>query len=316
MLRSTIARIFLGTALAAIPLVSQAMAQEEEMPPPLPFHSIEGYGGGAITPMAYLVNPSTNGSVFGKPAGAISVGNFGDKQLAALTVTETIFDRVELGYGADRLGLGDLSNDIQRSTDMDMETGDVWLHNFNVRFLMVKEDTELAGIPLPAVTAGAHFKVNNGISQINDNLNGALTSIGYRSNSGTDFTITATKNIAKLVGRPLFVTAGFRESQAAQLGFLGFGDTYRASFEGNVAYMPTDRIVLAYEFRQKTSPYGTLASDEPGEFLVGDENNWNAIDAAYILNKQTTFCVGWGNFGNLVNSEANGSWWMQLKYEF
>jgi len=26
--------------------------------PPLPFHTIEGYGGGALTPMAYLVNPA------------------------------------------------------------------------------------------------------------------------------------------------------------------------------------------------------------------------------------------------------------------
>ena len=25
--------------------------------PPLPFHTIEGVGGGAITPMAYLANP-------------------------------------------------------------------------------------------------------------------------------------------------------------------------------------------------------------------------------------------------------------------
>ena len=303
-------------AVAALFVGSQTFAEEEEKAPPLPFHSIEGYGGGAITPMAYLVNPGPKDCVFGKPAVALSVGNFGDKQLQAITATETLYDRIEFGYGADRLGLGDLPNDIQSSTGLDTETGDVWLHNFNVRALLVKEDTCLAGIPLPAITAGVHFKYNDGIARINNNLNNALASIGYHANNGVDFTLTATKNIAKLVGRPLFLTAGLRESEAAQLGFLGFGDTYHTTFEGNVVYLPTDRIVLAYEFRQKMDPYDTLASNEPGEFLVGPEDSWHAIDAAYILNKHTTLCVGWGHLGNLVNSDANGSWWMQLKYEF
>jgi hypothetical protein len=181
---------------------------------------------------------------------------------------------------------------------------------------MVKEDTCLGGIALPAITAGVHFKVNNGIAQINDHLSGALNTIGYHSSDGVDFTLTMTKNLAKFVGRPLFLTAGLRESEAAQLGFLGFGDVYHTTFEGNIVFLPTDRIVLGYEFRQKTDPYGTLASDEPGEFLIGDENNWNAIDVAYILNKHTTLCAGWGLLGNVANAEANGSWWLQLKYEF
>jgi len=316
MLNLTVTRIALGAAIVSIVLVPWAKADDEEKAPPLPFHTIEGYGGGAITPMAYLVNPGPKDCFFGKPAAALSVGNFGDKQLSAITVTETLFDRIELGYGCDRLGLGDLPNDIQDTTKTDIETGDVWRHNFNVRFLLVKEDTCLAGIPLPAITAGVHVKYNDGIAQINDNLGGALSTIGYRHDSGTDFTLTMTKNIAKLVGRPLFLTAGLRESEAAQLGFLGFGDTYHTTFEGNIVYMPTDRIVLAYEFRQKADPYGTIASSEPGEFLIGPENNWHAIDAAYILNKHTTLCAGWGHLGNLANSEANGSWWMQIKYEF
>ena len=199
---------------------------------------------------------------------------------------------------------------------MDTETGSVWLHNFNVRFLLVKEDTCLAGIPLPAITAGIHFKYNDGIAQINNNLGNALSTIGYRANNGVDFTLTATKNFAKLVGRPLFITAGLRESEAAQIGLLGFGDTYHLTFEGNVVYMPTDRLAIGFELRQKVDPYDTIASSEPGELLVGPEDNWYAVEAGYILNKHTTLCAGWGHFGNLVNSEANNSWLMQLKYEF
>jgi hypothetical protein len=231
-------------------------------------------------------------------------------------MTETLYGRIELGYASERLGLGDLPNDIQSVTGTDIETGDVWLHNFNLRCMVVKEDTELGGIPLPAITLGVHVKVNNGIAQINNNLNHTLDTIGYRNCNGEDFTLTLTKNLAKWVGRPLFVTAGLRESEAAQLGFLGFGNTYRPTFEGNIVFLPTDRIVVGYEFRQKHDPFGTIASDEPGEWLVGPENNWHAIDAAYVLNMHTTFCAGWGNLGNLVNSQANGAYWLQLKYEF
>jgi len=107
----------------------------------------------------------------------------------------------------------------------------------------------------------------------------------------------------------LIVTAGLRASQAAQLGFLGFGDDYYGTFEGNVAYLPVDWLVLAYEFRQKADPYGQIAG------LIGDEDDWHALTAVFILNEQTTFTTGYGAFGTVVDSEENGAWWLQLKHE-
>ena len=108
-------RIVLGVAIAAMWLVPAAKAADEDKGPPLPFHSIEGYGGGAITPMAYLVNPGPQDCVFGKPALALTVGNLGDKQLQAITLTETVYDRIEFGYAADRASLGDLHRRHRRT---------------------------------------------------------------------------------------------------------------------------------------------------------------------------------------------------------
>ena len=51
--------------------------------------------------------------------------------------------------------------------------------------------------------------------------------------------------------------------------------------------MLTDHIAVGYEFRQKTDPYGTIASNEPGEWLVGPEDNWHAVEVGYIINKRT-----------------------------
>ena len=281
-------------------------------PPPLPFHTIEGYGGGAITPLAYLVNPSEDPCrVFGKPAVAFSYANMHSKSLTAFTVTQTVFGRIEFGYGADQAQLGSLPDAIRDTTGIDVRRHECWLHNFNVRYLAVKENEyELLGIGLPAFTAGIHFKYNSTIDGMNDALGGALTDIGYRRASSQDFTFTFTKMFQNVFGRTLIASAGLRLSEAAELGFLGFGNVYRPSFEGNFVYMLSPRLLVAYEFRQKHNPYDTI----PG--VLNGEDHWHTLSAGLILNKHSTLVAGYGNFGTMCNEVANGVWLMQLKYEF
>ncbi len=278
--------------------------------PPLPVHTVEGVGGGATTPMAYLVNPEPEGAVFGKPSGGLTYVNIGQKNLAAITVTETLWGRVELGYAADCLSLGRLPSDIRRATGVDIGRSDVWLHNFNARMSLVKENTRLGGLAMPAVTGGVHFKVNEGIREIDRRLGGALSGIGFDRENSVDYTLTVTRTIPpEVLGRPLILTAGVRATEGAQLGLLGFDDEYHAVFEGSIAYLPFDWVVLAYEFRQKPDPYGQI----PG--LIGDEDHWHAFDAIFLLSEHTAFTAGYGGFGTVANSEENGVWWLQLKYE-
>ena len=294
-------------------LVAEPKPKEEPSTkgPPLPFHTIEGYGGGAITPMAYLVNPPKKGDWFSWPAAAFSNVMMGQKNLQAFTFTENLFGRIELGYGLDRLGLGTLPHDIKDATGVSIGTDDVWMQNFNVRGLLLEENSFNTKW-LPAITAGADFKYNSDIESINHRLGGALSKIGYEDPWGIDFTLTGSKTLVdKLTfNRPLILTSGLRLSDASNLGFLGFGDEYKASFEGSVAYLPFDWLLVAYEFRQKRNQYSTI----PG--LVGEEDNWNAIDVSWIINKHATLVAGWGAFGNMVNGQENGAWWLQFKYEF
>jgi hypothetical protein len=287
-----------------------AAPAEDDKAPPLPFHCIEGYGGGAITPMAYLVNPGKD-QVFGEPAVSLSYVNLGQKNLDAIGVTETLFGRVEVGFAADRFGLGTLPATITDAGLPNIELSEVWLYHLNVRTLLVKEnDTLLGDLPMPAITFGIDCKYNDGISEINDRLGGALTGIGYHSASGQDYTVTATKMFPKAFGKPLVVTAGLRASEAANLGFLGFSDTYHVTFEGNLVYLPTDWLALAYEFRQKTNVYNAI----PG--IVDFENNWHAFDLGLILDKRSTLVFGYGIFGTLADSQANSAWYLQFKHEF
>ena len=276
--------------------------------PPLPFHTIEGYGGGAITPIAYLVNNPGKDTAIGLPSVAFSYVNAGSKDLEALTISQTFFGRLELSYGADRFGVGGLRGALIKATQKDIGT-DVWLHNFNARVALLDEGA-FGQDWLPAVTAGVHFKYNPDIERINNQLGNALGSIGYRRNSGEDFTLTISKMFPKVFDRPLIVSAGVRASQASQLGILGFSDQWSATFEGNIVYLPTDWLVVAYEFRQKNDPYGRI----PG--LIGGEDNWHAFDVSWIINKHATLVAGYGIFGTLANGEANSSFWLQLKFEF
>lgn len=305
-LASTLALAFAATgALNA----QESDAAAPQSAPPLPFHTIEGYGGGAITPIAYLVNPAAEGQTFGLPSAAVSYVHAGEKNLWAFTVTETLWDRLELGYGYDRFGVGTLDDDILAATGVDIGRDHVALQTLNARVLVLKENS--FGAWTPSITAGVHFKKNTGIEEIDDRLGGALTSIGLHDDSGVEYTLTASKTFvgAWTGGNPLILSAGLRNSSAAHLGLLGFADDRDTTFEGNVVYVPTSWLLLAYEYRQKGDPYGVI----PG--LVGRENDWHAVDVSWLVNSHATVVAGWGAFGTLANTKENGAWYLQFKYE-
>jgi hypothetical protein len=294
---------------------SRKEAQTQDAPategPPLPFHTIEGYGGGALTPMAYLVNPGKKGDIFGLPSASFSNVIAGEKNLQSVAISETLFGRIELSYAAERFGIGTLDDDIKKATGVDIDRDAVYLHNFNVRGLLVEENS-FGTKWLPALTGGVHFKVNDGIADVNRKLGGALTSIGYDEPWGVDFTLTASKTLVEkwTFNRPLILTVGGRNSDAAQLGFLGFGSQRTTTVEASAVYLPTDWLLVGYEFRQKANPYDRI----PG--LVGDEDNWQAVDVSWLINKNMTLTGGWGILGNVANTQEDGAWFLQFKYEF
>ena len=287
---------------------TEAKLKPPEKALPLPFHTIEGYGGGAITPMAYLVNPGPQGTVIGLPSASFTFINARKKNIEAFVVTETLFRRIELGYAFDRFGMGTLPHDIRKITGVDIDRNEVCLHNFNVRALLIEEDS--FKLPLPAITGGVHFKVNDGIRDIDNKLDGALGAIGMEQSNGVEFTLTATKMIPKVFGRPLFLTSGLRNSSAAWLGFMGFGDDRATTFEANVVYLPADWLALAYEFRNNADPLDKV----PG--LIGETDDWHCFHIAWIINKHCTLCGGYGIMGNMANTTENAAFAVQFKYEF
>jgi Protein of unknown function (DUF3034) len=290
------------------PAESSDAAAEWTKGPPLPFLSIEGVSGAVITPMAYFCNPGKPGATVSGPNVAYTFLNLGSRELHTIGVTMVFFNRIELGYGVNFLNVGSLQDDIVSAVGVKIRDH-VTLHHINARVLLVEENS--FDMPLPAITAGVHFKYNDGISRINDQLGGALGGIGYDQSHGIDYTLTATKMFPELAfGRPVILTAGLRNSNASQIGLLGFGENRTWTVEGSVVTLPLDNVALAYEFRQKGNPYDKLGD------LIDREQNWHAFSASWVVSDRLTLTAVYGLLGNVANARADDTMAIQIKFEF
>lgn len=297
-----------GTETNAAPDKSVTETKAEK-PPPLPLHQIEGNGGIFSTLSAYLVNPPRDGELVGRPSVGFAFVDIGyGRNLEAFTVTETPWKRLELGYGYDRLDIGDLPQDVQNATGLVIHDNEVGLHNFNARLQLLKEG-EFDQKWVPALTFGAHYKYNDTYNSINSDLKNTLHDIGIVRNDGVDFTLYASK-LLTFLPRPVLVEVGGRATEGAHLGLLGFTDTYSFNVEANIVVFVTDSILLAAEYRQKPNDYTAI----PG--LINLEDDWWTIDAAYVVNKHLTLAAGYGHFGRVLNHDANGVWGITTKWEF
>ena len=297
--------VLLVAALTVSVLADGVLAEE---PPPLPLHAIEGVGGVVITHSAYLVNQAKKDHVFGLPSVGAMFAYLGHgRHIEFVTITETLWDRVELGYAWNRFDLGDLPSDIK--TALAISVRDVVnLHNFNLRVQLIKDgDFGLAW--MPAVTAGVHYKYNQDIADIDSDLGGALKGLGIKDNDGVDFTLYASKLITALP-RPVLVNAGMRYTEAAQIGLFGFTGDYDLVFEGSVVCLVTDRLGVGAEYRQKPDNYKKL----PG--LIKKEDDWWTLWAFYIVNDHLTVSGGYGHLGDVLNHAANATWGFNVKWEF
>lgn len=274
--------------------------------PPLPLHNVEGVGGAPLTPVAYLVNPGPPGTVIGKPAVSFTYIDIANKDVETLAISETFYRRIEIGYAFSRFGLGTVPDVVDDLTGVDIDD-QVYLHIWNARAMVLEEDS--FGLPLPAVTVGMNVKYNDGIRDIDNEVGGLLTGLGFARSNGIDFTLHASKTVL-VAQRPLIGTIGVRNSQAAQLGYLGFADSCETTLEASLIYVPFDWLGFGYEFRQKSNPYDRA----PG--LLEDEDNWHSLFAGFLLNEHLSVALVWAYVGDVGNTLNTCAWGVQAKYEF
>jgi hypothetical protein len=280
-----------------------------EKPTPLPIHQIGGSGGVFVTLSAYIVNPPRNGEPVGRPAVGFSFAKLGHgENLEAPTISESPFKRLELSYGWDRFDLGDLPQALRNAGLVNYHQQEVQLHNFNARLQILRED-EFDQKWIPALTFGAHYKYNDGISEVNNQVFGLLASHGITRNHGLDYTLYASKMFTQLPV-PVLLQLGGRATEGVWEGLGGFTDSYNFELEGNAVVFLSHSLALAGEYKQQPTDYRPIGS------LVQKADDWFTLDAVFILNKHMTLAAGYAHFGKMLNHRDNGVWGITTKWEF
>lgn len=186
-----------------------------------PFTNIEGVGGVALNPLAFVANAiSCEGGGLGgsdyvsKPnIGYWHIG-LGDASIKWDTFGANIslFERIELGYGNESVNIEDV--------------GDVDKDNLSIKVNLVKEED--FGISfMPAISVGAIHKYTD-LSVTGDN-------------SDADYYAVVSKHFMALP-TPIVLSAGVVSTKGYVRGVLGFGDDRDEAFFGNFEILPTNKM--------------------------------------------------------------------------
>jgi hypothetical protein len=270
----------------------------------VPIFTIEGEGGGGLTPWAYLTNPPKDGALFGKPAVGASYIFPTNFQLSLYHINETIGDRLELGF-------------TRTIYDTSQVTGQNGTLEAGVQEVVM--DTWHAKVVL--VSASVEFKDNKDIALLNDRLGGALALAGLDDDNGVDYVVSVTKLFKSTpLGMPVLCNLSGRYSEAYQTGYLGFVDDGNFLPEISIAVLPESNVAVGFEYRWKPDEMDDISAAVLG--LTGankvtlQEDDWADFFIAYFPTPGLSITGAIVNFGNLVDRKVNSGLYMNMKYDF
>ena len=226
-----------AAALVVFSLLSSGIAHAGA-----PFNNLEGVGGVAYNPLAYLAGGKQSdedkanldktgfGAItryIGKPQFGTWYVNLSDVGVNWYTVgvSDTIADRLEVSYAYENINQKDAKSHNK--------------HNIGAKLLVVPENLNDWQF-LPAISVG-------GIYKHTDNVLGGKT-----RNSGFDGYIVASKTIAQFF-RPVILSGGGLLTDSYATGVFGYDKQHKATLFGNIDVLLTDKIVAGFEYKQ--GPY-------------------------------------------------------------
>lgn len=236
---------------------------------------VEGSGGGGLTPWALIGSYGTQGQ-FGANAFYTRV-NVQDYHLNDAGAMFGIDNRVEFSVAQQRFNTEDVGAALGLG------------HGFTFTQNVIGVKVRLFGDAvldqdnwMPQVSVGAQYKTNN--------QGAILQAIGAKSDHGTDYYVSATK---LFLSQSLLLNATLRLTKANQIGILGFGgdqnDSYKAEFEGSVAYLLSRNWAIGAEYRQK-----------PNNLGIAKEDDWYDAFVAWAPTKHVSLTLAYADLGNIV----------------
>ncbi|MBW8078430.1 MAG: DUF3034 family protein [Gallionella sp.] len=250
---------------------------------------IEGSAGGGITPWALIAGLETNHQI----GGSVSCTQVApqDFRLDSCGLAIGIDDRVE--FSADQLRLN-LGNTVPGQS--------IRLEVFGAKVRLFGDALLDQNHWWPQVALGVQWKHN-------EDFNLVPRALGATHANGLDVYLSATKIwLAGPFDHTWLADVTLRESEANQIGLLGFGGDlggYHLLAEGSLGVFLTDHVVLGGEYRQK-----------PNNLSAFREDDWQDIFLAYFPIKNLSITAAFANLGNIANKSGqrgyyvslNGSW--------
>lgn len=230
---------------------------------------VEGSAGGGLVPWAVIGGYGTGDQIGGNVHGTYV--HTQDFALGTYGVAVGVANRVEFS----------LARQTFDTRDAGAQLGLGQGYTFNQDIFGVK--TRILGDAIldqdtwiPQVSVGVQFKHNE--------QGAVVEAIGARSNSGTDFYVSATK---LFLAESVLLNATVRATKANQFGLLGFGgdksDAYHPEFEGSAAYLVTRTIALGAEYRTKPDNLGFAREQSAYDaFAAWAPNKYVSLTLAYV----------------------------------
>ena len=248
-----------------------------------PFNNLEGVGGVAYNPLAYLAEGDPLYKV--GDTEVISTPRFGSWYVNLPTAkinwesfgaATTLFKRLEISEGFENVTWDNPALTHQR---------DFRKNNVGAKLELLPEnsfDTKF----LPAISVGTIYKTTS---------DKAIHEAGLSNlrGSGEDWYAVATKTITQL-HLPVILSAGVLSSQEFVTGVLGFDNKRKTTGFGNVDVVLPHNIVTGFEYKQ-----GERYSDHQ------NANYWDA-HVAWLANKNLTLIAAYTATGDYGKGSRTG----------
>lgn len=273
---------------------------------------IEGSAGGGIVPWALISGYGTEDEVGGTAfLTNVDVPHY---NLVSGGAAVGLYDRVELSYARQRLGL---DNTVLSGLGLNTSPA-IRQDIFGIKVKVLGDAIFAQDTLMPQVSVGMQYKRNLDFDFIPKTL-------GARSADGTDFYVAATKLfLGGLDGRNVLLNGTIRMTKANQMGLLGFGgpgnNNYQAEFEGSAGVF-LDRAntwMIGAEYRQ--NPDNGLGAPLG---VALHQSAYKDAYVAYIPNKRFALVAAYANLGSLpattlpgANSTNNSGMYLSGQFSF
>jgi Protein of unknown function (DUF3034) len=248
--------------------------------------NLEGSAGGGLTPWALIAGLGTDSEI-GASAFCTRVKPQ-DFRLDSCGVAAGFYDRVELSVARQAFNLG--ATAPGQNIDQTIVGGKVRLFGNAV----LDQDSLW-----PQLAMGLQWKRNSDFDLI-------PRALGAKHADGVDLYLAATKVwLDGPLGRSWLADVTLRESNANQMGLLGFGGpsgNYHLLAEGSVGLFLSDYCIIGGEYRQK-----------PNNLPVFREDDFKDVFLAFVPAKYFSVTLAYADLGNIANRAAQAGSYVSIQ---